>query len=203
REVFTPEDAIAAFSIDSINPSPAAFPYDKLVWLDGMYIRQLDDDDLYHRLIPFVAQGVGLSETEMAARPELRPAVPLIKERIKTLTEAAPMLSFFFVDGPITYPEPAALIGDKMTAAQSLAALAATSDALSVLAEWGHDSIETCLRELAVTLGLKVRQLLAIVRVAVTAAAVSPPLFETLAILGRERTLLRLASAGEALLPLS
>ncbi|MCB0243681.1 MAG: glutamate--tRNA ligase [Anaerolineae bacterium] len=203
REVFTPEDAIAAFSIDSINPSPAAFPYDKLVWLDGMYIRQLDDDDLYHRLIPFVAQGVGLSETEMAARPELRPAVPLIKERIKTLTEAAPMLSFFFVDGPITYPEPAALIGDKMTAAQSLAALAATSDALSVLAEWSHDSIETCLRELAVTLGLKVRQLLAIVRVAVTAAAVSPPLFETLAILGRERTLLRLASAGEALLPLS
>ena len=56
----------------------------------------------------------------MAARPELRPAVPLIKERIKTLADAAPMLAFLFVDGPIDYPDPGALIGDKMTAAQSL-----------------------------------------------------------------------------------
>ena len=78
REVFTPEEAMAAFSIDGINPSPAAFPYDKLVWLDGVYIRELDDEDLYRRLLPFVARGVGMSEAEMAARPELRPAADMI-----------------------------------------------------------------------------------------------------------------------------
>lgn len=198
-EVFTPDEAVAAFAIDGINPSPAAFPYDKLVWLNGVYIRQLDDDTLYRQLVPFVAAGAGLSEAELAARPELRPAVSLIKERIKTLADAAPMLSFFFIDGPIDYPDPGALVGDKMTAAQSLAALAATSDALVALAAWEHDAIEGCLRELAETLGLKIRQLLAIVRVAVTGTAVSPPLFETLAILGRDRTLERL-EAAQALL---
>ncbi len=76
-EVFTSEQAIAAFDIAAINPSPAAFPYDKLVWLNGVYIRQLDDDDLYRRLLPFVAAGMGMSEAALAARSELRPAVPL------------------------------------------------------------------------------------------------------------------------------
>ncbi len=107
-EVFTPEQAIAAFAITAINPSPAAFPYDKLVWLNGVYIRQLDDDDLHQRLLPFVAAGVGLSVEAMAARPELRPAVPLIKERIKTLAEAAPMLDFLW---PAGLPRPAGVGG--------------------------------------------------------------------------------------------
>lgn len=116
-EVFTPEQAIAAFDLAAINPSPAAFPYDKLTWLNGVYIRQLEDDELYRRLLPFVAQAVGLSSEEMATRPELRLAVPLIKERIKTLAEAAPMLDFFFVDGVLAYPEPQVLVGEKMSAA--------------------------------------------------------------------------------------
>ena len=198
-EVFTPEQAIAAFDITAINPSPAAFPYDKLVWLNGVYIRQLEDDELYQRLLPFVAAGAGLSVEAMAARPELRPAVPLIKERIKTLAEAAPMLDFFFVDGVLAYPDPQALVGEKMSAAQTADALQKSAAALAGLASFDHVSIEAALRALSDELGLKIRQLLHVMRVAVTGVKVSPPLFETIVILGRERTLARLAAAAGAL----
>jgi len=197
-EVFTPEQAIAAFDIAAINPSPAAFPYDKLVWLNGVYIRQLGDDDLYQRLLPFVAAGVGISVEAMAARPELRPAVPLIKERIKTLDEAAPMLDFFFVDGVLAYPDPQALVGEKMSTAQTAEVLQRSAATLASLSSFDHESIEAALRALADDLGLKIRQLLHVVRVAVTGTKVSPPLFETIVILGRERVLARLAAAAEA-----
>ncbi len=197
-EVFTPEQAIAAFDISAINPSPAAFPYDKLVWLNGVYIRQLDDDDLYQRLLPFVARGAGLSVEAMAGRPELRPAVPLIKERIKTLAEAAPMLDYFFVDGLLAYPDPQALIGEKMSTAQTVEALHGSAAALASLANFDKDSIEACLRAQAEMLGLKIRQLLHVVRVALTGAKVSPPLFATIVSLGRERALARLAAAAKA-----
>jgi glutamyl-tRNA synthetase len=196
-EVFTPAEAVAAFDIAAINPAPAAFPYDKLVWLNGVYIRQLNDDDLYQRLLPFVARGLGMSAAELAARPELRPAVPLIKERIRTLAEAAPMLAFFFVDGDLDYPDPRELIGEKMTAAQSADALARATTVLASLPEFSVASVDAALRSLADELGLKVRQMLHVVRVAVTGTKVSPPLFETIAILGRERTLRRLASAQQ------
>jgi glutamyl-tRNA synthetase len=198
-EVFTPEQAVAAFDIDGINPAPAAFPYDKLVWLNGVYIRQLDDDDLYRRLLPFVAQAAGLSVEAMAARPELRPAVPLIKERIKTLAEAAPMLDFFFVDGLLAYANPQELVGEKMSAAQSAEALRRSAAALAALPDFDRDSVEAGLRALSDELGLKIRQLLHVVRVAVTGTKVSPPLFETIAILGRQRVLDRLAAGAEAL----
>jgi len=199
-EVFTPEQAIAAFDLAAINPSPAAFPYDKLTWLNGVYIRQLEDDELYRRLLPFVAQAVGLSSEEMATRPELRLAVPLIKERIKTLAEAAPMLDFFFVDGVLAYPEPQVLVGEKMSAAQSGEALRRSAVALAALPDWDRESIEAALRALSDELGLKIRQLLHVVRVAVTGSKVSPPLFETIAILGQQRTVDRLIEAGNRLL---
>ncbi len=198
-EVFTPEQAIAAFDITGINPAPAALPFEKLEWLNGVYIRQMDDDELYRRLLPFVAQGVGISEEQLAARPELRPAVPLIKERIKTLADAAALLDFFFVDSPLTYANPADLVGEKMTAAQSAAALTATHAALAALPAFDHAAIDACLRDLAGELGLKPRQLFGVIRVAVTGAKVSPPLFETIAILGRERTLARLEGAQRVL----
>ncbi|HSN76725.1 MAG TPA: glutamate--tRNA ligase [Anaerolineae bacterium] len=197
-EIFAPEQAIAAFDIAAINPSPAAFPYDKLVWLNGVYIRQLEDDELYRRLLPLVAAGMGMSEAALAARPELRPAVPLIKERIKTLGEAAPMLDFFFVDGLLAYPDPQALVGEKMTAAQTVEALHKSAAMLAGLPSFDHASIEASLRALSEELGLKIRQLLHVVRVAVTGTKVSPPLFESIVILGRERTLTRLAAAAES-----
>jgi glutamyl-tRNA synthetase len=198
REVFSRDEAIASFDIDGINPAPAAFPFEKLEWLNGVYIRQLDDDELYRRLLPFVAGDLGMDEAEVAARPELRPAVPLIKERIRTLADAGAMLAFLFAE-KVTYDDPAELIGPKMTAAGSAAALQATRDTLAGLEPFDHDGIEAALRSLAEDLGLKVRQLFSVIRVAVTGTKVSPPLFESLAILGQARVLDRL-EAAEAVL---
>ncbi|MBE2232861.1 MAG: glutamate--tRNA ligase [Anaerolinea sp.] len=194
-EVFTPEQAMAAFAIADINPAPGAFPYDKLVWLNGVYIRQLEHDDLYQRLLPFVAQAMGMSVEAMAARPELRLATPLIQERIKTLAEAAPMLDFFFIDSLLDYPDPQMLIGEKMSAAQTVEALHGSAAALAALPDFDRESVEASLRALSDQLGLKIRQLLHVVRVALTGSKVSPPLFEAIVILGRQRTLARLAAA--------
>ena len=188
---------MAAFAIADINPAPGAFPYDKLVWLNGVYIRQLEHDDLYQRLLPFVAQAMGMSVEAMAARPELRLATPLIQERIKTLAEAAPMLDFFFIDGLLDYPDPQLLIGEKMSAAQTVEALHGSAAALAALPDFDRESVEASLRALSDQLGLKIRQLLHVVRVALTGSKVSPPLFEAIVILGRQRTLARLAAAEQ------
>ena len=201
-EVFTPQEAMAAFSIDGINPSPAAFPYEKLLWLNGVYIRELADEDLCARLIPFLARDMELPPEAVAARPELLPAIPLIKERIKTLADAAPMLAFLFEDGVVELGDPAALIGKKMTAADSVGALDAALAGLAALEPWTHDAIEGCLRDLCESTGLKLRDLLTPVRVAISGSNVSPPLFESLAILGRQRTLARLEAGRQALLAL-
>jgi glutamyl-tRNA synthetase len=128
----------------------------------------------------------------MAARPELWPSVPLIKERIRTLVEAAPLVDFLFVDGPLEYADPAELVGEKMTPAQSAAALGAAGAALASLPAFDEASVEACLRAEVKRLGLKPRQFVSIVRVAVTGTRVSPPLFESIAILGQERAVLRL-----------
>jgi glutamyl-tRNA synthetase len=201
-EVFSPAEATAAFTIPAINPAPAAFPYEKLEWLNGVYIRQMEDDDLYLRLLPFVAQSMGMSQEQMAARPELRPAVPLIKERIRTLADAGPMLAFLFEDDVLVYENPSDLVGQKMTAAQSAATLEAAARSLGSLETFQAANVEGCLRQLTEEQGLKARQVFAIVRVAVTGTKVSPPLFESLAILGQPRVLARLIAAQEALVPL-
>jgi glutamyl-tRNA synthetase len=123
--------------------------------------------------------------------------VPLIQQRIKTLSEAASWLDFFFQE----YLEYDAnlLIGKKMDVVESQNALRRARITLADLAEFSVEVIEPALRELAENLGLKVGQLLGIIRVAVSGKKVAPPLFETLAILGQERTLARMDRGLDAL----
>jgi glutamyl-tRNA synthetase len=189
-EVFDRQEAIARFDVADVNPSPASPPYGKLDWLNGVYLRQLSTDELARQLYPLL-QGAGL-----AVEPEQVTAItPLVQERLKTLNDVVALTDFFFVqDDEIDY-EPEMLIGKKMDAASSLAALRRARAALAELPAFDHETIETRLRALADELGLKVGQFLGIVRVAVSGKKVSPPLFETLAILGRERCLARMGRA--------
>ena len=192
-EIFTREQAISRFALEDISSSPAAFPFDKLEWMNGVYIRGLSEDELCERLVPFVAADLGMPEEKMQARPELRQFIPLIRERTKLLTDATPLVDFAFTD-VLSY-EPEMLVGKKMTAAESLAALRAARAALVTLPSFDANALEGVLRPLAAELGLKVGQLLGILRVATTGKKVAPPLFGTLAILGRERVLVRLEAA--------
>jgi len=194
-EIFTREQAISRFALEDINSSPAAFPFDKLEWMNGVYIRSLSEDELCERLVPFVAADLGMPEEKMQARPELRQFVPLIQQRLKLLNEATPWVDYAFTTTTELDYEPQMLVGKKMTPAESLAALRAARAALAELPSFDANALEGMLRPLAAELGLKVGQLLGILRVATTGKKVAPPLFGTLAVLGRERVLVRLEAA--------
>jgi glutamyl-tRNA synthetase len=144
-----------------------------------------------------LASGLGMEERELRERNETREIVPLIQERLKKLTDAVEFVDFFFVD-QISY-EPSLLVGKKMTAAESLAALRKARETLAALSDFEEETLEGALRPLAGELGLKAGQLFGIIRVAATGKKVAPPLFGTLSILGRERVLKRVDKAAEML----
>jgi glutamyl-tRNA synthetase len=192
-EILGREKIIAHFDLDRIGKSPAAFSYDKLEWMNGVYIRQLSPRELGERLIPFLAHDLDMSEDALRARPETWAVVPLIQERIKTLSEVTPLVDFFYRDDLEYAAE--LLVGKNMTPATSLAALRQVRATLDELPSFTQEAVEGHLRALASTLDLKASQLFGIIRVAVTGKTVAPPLFGTLSILGRERVRARLDAA--------
>jgi len=195
-EFFTRQELIEKFDLEGVNKSPAAFSYDKLDWMNGIYIRQLELDDLAGRLLPFLT-GAGLP----AELTTVRRIAPLVQERLKKLAEVVEWTDFFFKT-ELDY-DPQLLVGKKMTAAQSLAVLRRTREALAGLPAFDEGTLEPALRALAEEMGLKAGQLLGVIRLAVTGKEVAPPLFGTLAILGKERVLQRLDKAMKFLREMS
>ncbi|MBN2840460.1 MAG: glutamate--tRNA ligase [Coriobacteriia bacterium] len=178
------------FSLDRISKNPAIFDFEKLEWMNGVYIRDMPPAELAERMVPWLVDAGLTTVEDQRARPDWYHAlVPLIAERAKRMTDIAPALAFLFVDA--VEPDPASLekaLGDE----EARTALAAAADALATLSGWDHDSIETALRELPPTLGVKPKVLFQAVRVAVTGSVVSPPLFESLALLGKEASIARM-----------
>ena len=192
EDLFSREQAIAAFDIGRISKSPAVFSYDKLNWMNGVYIRQLTVDDLAQRLVPVLARAgmrVSAGEAVQVAR--------LVQERITTLNDAPGLVDFAFVD-TLAY-DPALLIQKNMTRDDTLRALEAAREALRAVPSFSEQALEEALRPLANSLGLKAGQLFGTIRVAVTGRTVAPPLFGTLELVGRERVLARLTRAQELL----
>lgn len=196
-QIMPKELAIQHFDLDRINKAPAAFSYEKLEWMNGYYIRQLSPDELAERLVPFLAKGLGMSEEEVRRRPETRLLAPLVQERIKVLSEAVDMMDFAFREH-LEYPAEQ-LIGEKMSAEASLEALKRARQVVAGLEAFDAPAIEAALRPLVDELGVKARQLFGIIRIAITGKPVSPPLFESMAVLGKERCLRRLDEAIERL----
>ena len=192
-QIFSREQAVALFDVDDIIPKPSAFDYDKLGWMNGVYIRQLSTDELTKRLVPFVAEGLDMDQADVRSRPELRALVPHIQERLITLANAAEMVDFAFADD-INY-EVGLLPGKKMSWQETQVALQRTVETLSDLCQWDETTLEGSLWELTQLLNLKPRQLFGIIRIATTGKKVAPPIFGTLAALGRERSLARLQRA--------
>jgi glutamyl-tRNA synthetase len=180
-EIFTRQELVSGFSFDGLNASPARFDYDKLDWMAGVYVREADVDDLAVHLLD-TYRSAGLD----ADLDTVRQIAPLVQPRVKKLTDALPISSFFFADEiPI---EPSLLIGKKMDAAASLDALQQARDQIAALEAFTPEGLEGPLRDLAAALEVKVGTLFGILRGAVTGQKVSPPLFETMVILGRKRT---------------
>jgi len=190
REILSRQELIDAFTLAGINRANAVVnfkeedPIDpKALWLNSEQIRALSVEELTDRLMPFVP----------VDREKMLQITPLIRERIKLLREVATAADFFFVDELPPY-DPADLIPQKGDAKMAVAALERASEVLAT-AEFTHDGLESSLRAAAVGMGVKPGQMFQPIRVAVCGRKNAPPLFETLAVLGREKTLKRLGQA--------
>ena len=194
QEIFTRDELARRFSMEHVNKAGAVFSYDKLDWMNGEYIRRMPQDELAQRLLPYLAAGLGMSQEEIGIQ-KVEQIVPLIRERIKRLTDATGWCDLFFKDMPL--PAAEALIGKKMDAASSLAALRRVMATLEALAPagWTEHAMEPPMRALTDELGLKTGQLFGIVRIAVTGKEVAPPLFGTMVVLGRDKVMRRLRAA--------
>jgi len=185
-ELMTREEIIERFSIKHINPAPAAFNYDKLDHMNGVYIRSLGAEDLAGRMMPFLEEAGLNADYETVVR-----FVPLVQERMKRLDEAPGVVDFFFVEELPDY-DPSLLIPKKMDAAGAHVLLGQARAVLEDVSPFTHDPLEAALRDLAETMEVKVGPLLAPIRVAVCGRTVAPPLFGTLEVLGREQVLKRI-----------
>ena len=192
RDLFTRAELIAAFDIRDVNPNPARFDQKKADAIDGDHIRMLEPADFQARIVPYLSGLVSQppNPTEQAI---LREAAPLVQERINVLGEARGMLAFLFTaDDDLTYDDDA-LPADRGEARRILDAAEA---AIEPLDDFSAAAIEQALRAALVEgLGLKPKFAFGPVRVAVTGRTVSPPLFESMEILGRDRSLTRLRAA--------
>ncbi|MDV2988643.1 MAG: glutamate--tRNA ligase [Dehalogenimonas sp.] len=193
-ELMTIGQIIENFSIDRVSKTAAIFNVEKLDWMNGVYIRDLSLDEFTDRATPFLTSGI--PEAGDFDRVYVKNALALVQERVKKLGELRdqPELTRFFFTDELAYL-PADLIGKKMTAAPTLAALETSLARIEAMPEFTIDAMEISLRSLAEELELKPGQLFGSLRVAVTGQNVSPPLFETMAVLGRERTTKRLHAA--------
>ena len=192
-EIISREDLIKHFSLERVSKTAAIFNHEKLQWMNGMYIRGLSVDDLTGRVFPFMEKDLPPEVKRPIDINYVRQIVPLIRERISTLKDAATYADFFFLD-ELEY-DSAMLIGKKMTAETALTALKAAEEKLSSLESFSQDLLEDILRRLADELGIKTGQLFNPLRVATTAREAAPPLFETMAVLGKERCLKRIKAA--------
>ena len=192
-EIMTRQELIDNFSLERIGRTGAIFSRDKLDWMNGVYIRKLNYEDLSRKIIPFLESGLPKEVKRPISQQYVDRIVPLIQERINTLAEAATYADFFFIDD-LEY-DTELLIGKKMTRETTLEALKAAEKRLSSLESFDHDLLEDTLRHLAGDLGLKTGQLFGLLRVATTGRSATPPLFETMDVLGKERCLERIRVA--------
>jgi glutamyl-tRNA synthetase len=185
----------AAFTLDRVSVNPARFDLKKCTAINADWIRALPLPELTARVEDqLVRDGILAEPVSDADRAVLAEAVPLVRERMETLRQADGMLGFLFVDEGRFAPDPddaARVLGPDATTT-----LTAAREALAGLSDWTAADIEAALREaLVAELGLKPKLAFGPVRVAVTGRRVSPPLFESIELLGRDRTLARVHAA--------
>jgi len=199
REFLTLDELTAAFTLENVNRSNTVVnfteddPFDpKAVWLNAEHIRALPVEELSHRLMPL------FEEAGLHPSPEKLLAVtPLIRERIKLLRDAVSAADFFFLAELPPY-DPAELIPQKGDAALARRVLQHAEQILATTS-FDHDSLDKSLRGAAATLGLKAGPMFQPIRVAVCGRKNAPPLFETMAVLGRDLCLARIRKAEASL----
>jgi len=196
-EILSRQQLIENFSLERVSKTAAIFNRQKLDWMNGVYIRRLSLDDFTQRALPFLENGLPCAIKRPLAVNYIRQIMPLIQERARTLAEVPDLVQFFFVD-KLDY-DANLLIGKDMSRESATRALEVSQQRLEKLEAFDTDSLEALLRPLAIELGLKTGQLFGTLRVAVTGLTAAPPLFQTMAVLGKERCLKRIEAALDKL----
>ena len=199
-EIMTRDEIASRFEIGRILSHPAKFSAQKLEWMNQQHIMTADEDALTDMIMPCLERpeedGGLLDEIDRPIdRTIVKAMVPVLRERIKVLPDVAALIDFLFVDE--VHPIPEEMIGRRMDADMVTTALNSSIEALASTEPFTDEEIERVLRGLTETTGLKAGQLFTPLRVAVTAKRIAPPLFESIEVLGRKRTIERLKKGLE------
>lgn len=195
RTIFSIDEAVAAFELSKVSRNPAVFDPAKLLWMNGEYIRALDTGAFAERARPYVESGLGaqLSDVDLSRFNQI---APLVQERTKTLEEVADQVKFLFSDG-VQFDEDS---WQKVMSGEEVPRVLTEARArLESLEPFNEESVEVALRGMLESLELSARKGLQPLRVAMTGSSVSPPLFESIVVLGRELAVQRLDGALDKL----
>jgi nondiscriminating glutamyl-tRNA synthetase len=201
EEILSLEEIAARFDLEHVQKGGAVFDRERLEWLNGQWIRRLAPEDLIERLEPYLHVELDEGRIDRLPAPEeLRPLLPMIQERLPTLAAIGDLVGFLWVER--VSPDASLLVPKRWDAATTLEALTAARD--TIVAAVGPvtfeaDELEPPLRALAEARGWKAGDLFMAIRVAVTGRTATPPLFDSLVALGRDRVLERLEAAIESL----
>lgn len=192
EEIFSLEELERRFTLERVNNAGGVFSYEKLKWMNGVYIRKLEPSDLERRVKPFLERAGLVVDDE-----KLRRITPHIQPRMEVLPDAVPLVDFLFQ--PSIQRDLPAMLKKGMDEPTAARGCLLAADALEALASFEAAEIEACLRSVAEGAGIAVGPLFLVVRIAVTGKKVTPPLFESIHALGQAETVARLRETAEIL----
>ena len=196
REFFTKEELEEVFSLEKISKSPGVFDYKKLDWFNGQYIRQMSDEKLSLLLLPYMVEAGFVSEIHSPeVQAKFDALVPVVKERLKTLSDVVPLSRFLFEEPE--YSDPSLFVAKNVDPSVALVALEGAYAILKkgLAGKAPNEEMEKSMVGLAEELGVKVNGVFLPLRVALTGSLVSLPLFDSIFLLGQEKTLARIETA--------
>jgi glutamyl-tRNA synthetase len=196
-EVIPRQEIVRRFSLDRVNVSPAVFDSEKLDWMNGVYLRQMSLDALMDALLPVLERATAApwpSVPRPLDRERVGALLPMVQDRLKKLTDGPDLLGVFFEDK--VSPAREALVQKGMDAASTAAALREAHALVASTQPFEPEALERAFRALAERLELKPGQFFGAIRVAITARTVAPPLFHTMAGIGRQKVVRRLEDAA-------
>jgi len=196
-EILSRQELMDNFTLERVSQTAAIFNRDKLDWMNGVYIRSLSLEDFTQRALGYLETGLPAEVKRPLSIEYVKQIMPLIQERARTLNEVAELTRFFFV-AELDYNS-SLLIARNMSQSPAIKALETALHRLKALEVFDAESLEAVLRPLAEELGLKTGQLFGTLRVTVTGRTAAPPLFQTMAVLDKERCLKRIEVAIDRL----
>ena len=199
--VFSRDEMARLFTLEHVGKNPSSLDYDKLQWMNNRYVQSMGAEAFAQAVAPYLVEAGVAADAGQAEemRPTVEAAYPLVAERVKLMTEAPAMLAYLLRDD-LEFDEKSVKKVLQKEGAQAKTALSRGANALRSLADsgaWDTAHIEAALRELPEVMDVKARFVFQPLRVAVTGNMVSPPLFESIELLGPTRTLERIAAAEE------